>query len=249
VFGLLLLSAPANAVGPGPRSPRTFLGLYNLPRLFIHDIHYPEIMQMLWAVAHGSQMGPGEGWFHPGTSRYTWKWLADRHGVARNGRIPRKKFQGPSTLFDRLDRNHDGVLTPDDFDWSERSAFLRQNRMASMWFSRLDSNSNGRVSREEWDAFFAWAARGKKYLTPEDLRAALAPPAPPPRGARSAGGPSPLIFVKGLLSGELGSIHEGPSVGEAAPDFTLPTPDGKKKYRLSQYRGRKPVVLVFGSFT
>jgi hypothetical protein len=38
-------------------------------------------------------------------------------------------------------------------------------------------------------------------------------------------------------------------VGQAAPDFTLPTADKKSEVRLSSFRGRLPVVLVFGSYT
>ena len=38
-------------------------------------------------------------------------------------------------------------------------------------------------------------------------------------------------------------------VGDEAPDFTLPTPDGKSQITLSKLRERQPVVLVFGSFT
>ncbi len=37
--------------------------------------------------------------------------------------------------------------------------------------------------------------------------------------------------------------------GDMAPDFTLPSPDGKLKVTLSDYRGKKPVALVFGSYT
>jgi hypothetical protein len=40
-----------------------------------------------------------------------------------------------------------------------------------------------------------------------------------------------------------------PQVGELAPDFELRTPDGKQTIRLSSFRGRRPLVLVFGSFT
>ena len=40
-----------------------------------------EAAEMLIAIARGGQMGPGEGWFHPGQSRYDWKWLAARHSV------------------------------------------------------------------------------------------------------------------------------------------------------------------------
>jgi peroxiredoxin len=38
-------------------------------------------------------------------------------------------------------------------------------------------------------------------------------------------------------------------VGASAPDFTLPDPTGKIKVTLSGFRGKKPVVLVFGSIT
>ena len=39
------------------------------------------------------------------------------------------------------------------------------------------------------------------------------------------------------------------SVGDAAPDFSLPTFDHKEHVQLSSFRGQKPVVLVFGSYT
>jgi hypothetical protein len=38
-------------------------------------------------------------------------------------------------------------------------------------------------------------------------------------------------------------------VGELAPDFALSTIDHKAEVRLSSFRGRQPVVLVFGSYT
>jgi thiol-disulfide isomerase/thioredoxin len=38
-------------------------------------------------------------------------------------------------------------------------------------------------------------------------------------------------------------------VGDMAPDFSLTSLDGKKQVRLSDYRGAKPVVLIFGSYT
>ncbi len=37
--------------------------------------------------------------------------------------------------------------------------------------------------------------------------------------------------------------------GDAAPDFDLSTPDKASRVRLSSFRGRQPVVLVFGSYT
>jgi hypothetical protein len=40
-----------------------------------------------------------------------------------------------------------------------------------------------------------------------------------------------------------------PKVGEMAPDFELWDARGENPVRLSDYRGHKPVALVFGSFT
>ena len=38
-------------------------------------------------------------------------------------------------------------------------------------------------------------------------------------------------------------------IGEPSPDFDLPTPDENSRIRLSSFRGHKPVLLVFGSYT
>jgi hypothetical protein len=37
--------------------------------------------------------------------------------------------------------------------------------------------------------------------------------------------------------------------GDAAPDFDLPSQDNKSRVRLASFRGREPVVLIFGSYT
>lgn len=37
--------------------------------------------------------------------------------------------------------------------------------------------------------------------------------------------------------------------GDRAPDFALSSPNGKQTVRLADYRGQKPVVLIFGSYT
>src|SRR3954454_15375217 len=43
----------------------------------------------------------------------------------------------------------------------------------------------------------------------------------------------------------VGSVN----VGSAAPDFRLPTLDRQATVQLSSFRGDRPVVLVFGSYT
>jgi hypothetical protein len=37
--------------------------------------------------------------------------------------------------------------------------------------------------------------------------------------------------------------------GAVAPDFDLPSADGMSRVRLSSFRGSKPVVLIFGSYS
>ena len=62
-------------------------------------------------------------------------------------------------------------------------------------------------------------------------------------------GPTQERLLKGMLNGEVGSLQEGPSVNEPAPDFTLKTHDGSQTIRLADRMGRRPVVLMFGNFT
>ena len=40
-----------------------------------------------------------------------------------------------------------------------------------------------------------------------------------------------------------------PKVGDIAPDFELYDTNGKDSLRLSDFRGKKPVALIFGSYT
>jgi hypothetical protein len=207
----------------------------------------PEIVEMFQAVAAGSSMGPGDGWFHPGQTSRGWDWVRDHYDANHDGKVTRAEFGGPAEFFDRLDRDRDGILTAADFDWSDRSALARESGQVERWARLMDANSNGRISRQEWESFFARAAQGKDYLTPDDLREALRPP--PVSRRTGGGGPSPAVMIFGLLTGELGSMHEGPPVGARAPDFTLHTQDGRREIRLSDFQGHKPVVLVFGSFT
>ena len=39
------------------------------------------------------------------------------------------------------------------------------------------------------------------------------------------------------------------TVGDPAPAFNLPTADNQSSVSLASFRGQKPVVLIFGSYT
>ena len=42
---------------------------------------------------------------------------------------------------------------------------------------------------------------------------------------------------------------QAPRVGDTAPDFSLRDANGQNPVRLSDFREKKPVALIFGSFT
>jgi peroxiredoxin len=51
-----------------------------------------------------------------------------------------------------------------------------------------------------------------------------------------------------------GRVHkkldqQAPKAGDLAPDFTLGDVSGAVSVTLSEFRGEKPVALIFGSFT
>jgi hypothetical protein len=230
---------------PGRIRSGTYAGLLDRGAARVSKL---EVVEMLSAIARGSEMRPNDGWFHPAQSRYGWTWLAGRHSKGRDGKISADEFNGDPKLFERLDRDGDGQITAADLDWSERSPYMEQLMKAGQMFRSLGADNGGKITREAWERTFERLAGDKGFVTPEDLRARLFPP-PERRKGPPGGGPSPLVLLKGLIEGDVGSPFEGPGVGQRAPEFRLKTPDGTKEIALSDYRGKKPVVLVFGSFT
>jgi Ca2+-binding EF-hand superfamily protein len=192
--------------------------------------------------------GQAGGWYHASQSRYTWEWFASRFDVNADGAILRAEFAGPVAAWERLDRDHDGVIAAADFDWSERSAWYQMARQGSRRFDMIDSDGNGRITAEEWQAFFAVVADEKDHLTNDDLRDAMFIDAERPR-ARFAKFADRVDRLKVILNGDIGSMFEGPELGAPAPDFTLATHDRRGVVKFADYRGNKPVVLIFGSFT
>ena len=87
-----------------------------------------------------------------------------------------------------------------------------------------------------WFGFVA-VVYAKMRRPPEQFAAAMA----------KMPGPAMLLFPFETMWSEArrGTIE----VGDAAPDFRLPTLDQTSEVSLASFRGSKPVVLIFGSYT
>ena len=208
----------------------------------------PEAIRMLSAILRGSDMGQGDGWFGPAKQRYDWNWIATKHKVESDQSLSKQDFQGDAFFFERLDRNGDGELKNDDLDWTTSSPFMREQGIANGIFRRIDKGQDGRVSKEELLAFFDNARGNSSELGIDAFRRSLGL-------GNSAGGyypgdaPTPERLMQGFFANELGSLQEGPNLGEIAPDFELTTQDGTRTIRLKDWVGTKPLVLIFGNFT
>jgi Iodothyronine deiodinase/EF-hand domain pair len=209
---------------------------------------HPEWVDMLTGILEEEPMGPEFGWFRTAKTQTRFDWDATRRQYDRDGdgRVTRQEMSASEADFARLDRNRDGALTPPDFDFSGSALAPSPG---SMVFMRSDHDGNGKITREELQAFFKAAdSDGQGFLSLSDLQEAFAPPPAPPAGSGS-GRPSKATLVRGLFRREVGSLEPGPKLDDSAPDFTLKTNDGKDEVTLSKLIGPRPVVLVFGSST
>lgn len=219
----------------------------SLQRLFAQPGR-EEAARMLYAITHGRRMALGEGWFGPGQSRYSWHWLIDAHHPNNAKGIIKDQFRGKPRWFERLDRDRDGQIVEADLDWSEASSYVQGYYFMNDILGRIDRQKDGLLSREEWLSLFERAAGQQAHATTVDLTELLLV-------AQAAGGSpaenmlNPADLLGALSRGDLGSPNEGPDLNSPAPDFELKTQDDKQTMRLSDFRGSKPVVLVFGNYT
>ena len=61
--------------------------------------------------------------------------------------------------------------------------------------------------------------------------------------------PSTVHYIKKEKAWQRKYDANAPKVADLAPDFELTDVSGEHRVRLSDSQGRKPVALVFGSFT
>jgi EF hand len=192
----------------------------------------------------------GGGWYKPSQSRYGWDWVRQRHKKDADGAVTFAEFGGPREWFEALDKNGDGQLTAEDFDWNGDSALARASSKVKPLFSQIDLDGNGQITPAEWKSWFDRLSGAKGYIGQDDLL----PLFMERRAPRSGGGGAPpnavrLQILCSYIAGDVGCLGEGPPLDGKAPYFTLTTTKGNEKLDLSRHRGEKPLVLIFGSFT
>jgi hypothetical protein len=107
---------------------------------------------------------------------------------------------------------------------------------------QLDKNKNGSLDRDEvpgrmMEQFDRIDANKDGVLDRDELMAAR----------RRGGGGRPGEVITPAAKGE--RLPDRLRVGDPAPDFTLPSVSGKGEVTLSRFRGKRPVVLIFASYT
>ena len=209
---------------------------------------HPEWLDMFADILEKHPLEAGDGWFRKEMAHTRFDWSSTRKRFDRDGdgRIKREEIPVADADFARLDRSRDGLLTATDFDFSSNAPAPSPGVQL---FYRADRDANGKITREELDAFFrASDSGGQGFLSLSDLQQVLPQPQPA-RGPQNTGEVSKAMLVRALFRQELGSLQSGPKLDESAPDFTLRTVDGKEEVTLSKFIGPRPVVLVFGNFT
>ena len=68
---------------------------------------------------------------------------------------------------------------------------------------------------------------------------------PPPKKSKKGGRPGEVITPAAKGERKTDTLR----VGDPAPDFSLPVVKGDGEIGLADFRGKKPVVLVFASYT
>jgi Ca2+-binding EF-hand superfamily protein len=178
-----------------------------------------------------------------------------------------KRFD-PARMLEQFDHNKDGVLEATELP----------ERMKDR-FGQMDLNQDGKLNKEELQKaagragkqpaaraaetsdvlFRALDANADGKLSQEELKNAADVLKKLDRNKDGAIERGEVLATSGKGGGRPGEVitpaakeerHQDQlKVGDLAPDFTLPDPTGKKQVSLSSFRGKKPVVLVFASYT
>jgi len=165
-----------------------------------------------------------------------------------------------AAAFDRVDANGNGVVGEREIlaalragDTVRDAPVPRFPQGVAPWRSiavAMDDDSSGDVTKAEAQTWRArWEAKAKAEAAAEKAKAPSdAGPAGPPT-SQPAGQPAKQPTSPPAAAAGSSRAPRGVAVGQPAADFTLKTADGRGEVALASFRGVKPVVLIFGSYT
>ncbi len=131
-----------------------------------------------------------------------------------------------------------------------------QQFMPRLIMRMFDLNNDGQISLREYMKFFTdvdknedGAASQQELMAEMSKRRQEMGGRPPDGSGRPSDGSGRPRRERGSQQGQRPQQGPGPNVGDDAPDFALISLDGKRTVKLSDFKGRETVVLVFGSYT
>lgn len=172
-----------------------------------------------------------------------------------DGSLDRDEVPGPvKQRFERIDADGNGKISREEF--AKVAARLagqfggrpqRDGGAPDVLFRLLDADKDGKLTKDELQnatRLLEKLDRNKDGMIDRDeLRGFLQKGGP--KGEGKGGRPGEVITPAAKGERKKDTLK----VGDAAPDFTLPDLTGTKEVTLSSFRGRRPVVLIFASYT
>jgi len=196
------------------------------------------------------------------TAQRVWDVVRQKSDANNDGQITRAEWKRGAKRFERLDKNKDGVITQADFV-QKRSRGRRGRPTPAFVFSFLmDTDKSGSVDLQEVKGWVKKHDQNKDgQITADEVTPARAGRFVVRMLDKDESQSVSLAefttaFQKEAKNGIIKASRRGrrrpskaPKVGEVAPDFTLKYKDGVHTATLSSFKGKKPVALIFGSYT
>lgn len=184
-----------------------------------------------------------------------WSFLAEKYDANRDGRIVASEYGRGVASFLRLDRDGDGAVTATDFEaeWSERwqQRYLQAPQLQALLLERFQGDADPALARAEFLRRVKIADGNADGRLCSKEFAALAPASAPADEPGVAGTWSEFAS---LLDAEPGTDVPHSALAARFDELDVNEdgmllPPGHPQRDLPLRPGKRPLALIFGSFT